>query len=58
MVSCDLANQGEAKANSTLATLTHAGGTVEGGKDAFPLLFWHPWPAVGNTETYPSRDEG
>jgi hypothetical protein len=58
VVAGELANQGEAKANPALATLTHAGGTVEGGKDTFPLRFWHPWPAVGNTELYSSRDKG
>ena len=54
----NLANKGETQANTTLATLPHTGGTVEGGKDTLPLRFWHSWPAVGNTETYPSRDEG
>ena len=42
VVAGDLADQGEAQANTTLATLTHAGGTVEGGKDTFPLRFLAP----------------
>jgi len=50
VVSGDLADQGEAQANTTLATLTHTGGTVEGRKDTLPLLFWHAGPAVGNAE--------
>ena len=39
VVSCDLADEGEAQANTALATLTYASGTVKGRKDTFPLHF-------------------
>src|SRR5262245_19207516 len=50
VVAGNLADQGEAQADATITTLTHAARTVEGGKDPFSLLFWHPGPTIGNAQ--------
>lgn len=54
----NLAHQGEAKAHSAIATLTHTARTVEGRKDTLAFLLWHARSAVGNAEAGAARVEG
>ena len=54
----NLADQSEAKAHSTITTLTHTGRTVEGRKNTLAFLLWYARSAVGNTEAGASRVEG
>src|SRR5262249_16936844 len=57
MVSSNLAHQGETQANTAIAALRHAAGTVEGSEDAFALLGWHTRTTIGNAQVGPGRAE-
>lgn len=51
VVAGDLARQGQAEANTSIAGFMPAGGTVERLEDALAFPFWYAWPPVGDTET-------
>ena len=57
VMACNLADQSEAQAHSSITTLTHTGRTIEGRKNTLAFRLWHARSAVGNAEMGPSRVE-